>query len=92
MTISGIGSPTVPRERLARWDLISRLRAHLLRNGNPKRQMLMFVSAATLLGLFTAMALVHLHFGNMPLRYIISVCNELLPKYPNSSHPARYLP
>ena len=58
---------------LARWDLVARLRVHLLRTSRPRSQTLTLVSAAALLGLLTSAALLHLHLHNLALRYMISV-------------------
>jgi hypothetical protein len=69
---STTSEPISPKS-LDRWDLVARLRTHLVRTGRPRGQALTLVSATALLGLLTSITLLHLHLHNMALRYIISV-------------------
>jgi hypothetical protein len=76
MTITEMAITTskpISPKSLDRWDLVARLRVHLVRTGRPRTQTLTLVSATALLGLLTSIALLHLHLHNMALRYIISV-------------------
>jgi hypothetical protein len=66
-------SEPISPKSLDRWDLVARLRSHLVRTGRPRTQTLTLVSATALLGLLTSIALLHLHLHNIALRYIISV-------------------
>ena len=76
MTITEVAITTsqpISPKSLARWDLVTRLRAHLFRTSRPRSHTLTLLLATALLGLLTSTLLLHLHLHNMALRYTISV-------------------